>query len=138
VVFGRDGKKVVNWPELQLANGRAKNERTSRRYKFVVRVLKNVENDLAAQGVIEALPSYFSECLIYNVPDHIFLDGSLDDSVRESLRAVYGQLASPGMEWKRMVEPNGVKMVFGEGQKWNMQDGLDLIVGAWRYLAYGH
>ncbi|MEU9230344.1 hypothetical protein AB0D40_39200 [Streptomyces massasporeus] len=137
VVFGRDGKKVVNWPELQLVNGRAKNERTSRRYKFVVRVLKNVENDLAAQGVIEALPSYFSECLIYNVPDHIFLDGSLDDAVRESLRAVYGQLASPGMEWKRMVEPNGVKMVFGEGQKWNMQDGLDLIVGAWRYLAYG-
>ncbi|MFH9229008.1 hypothetical protein [Streptomyces lydicus] len=137
VVFGRDGKKVVNWPELQLANGRAKNDRTGRRYKFVVRVLKNVENDLTAQGVIEALPSYFSECLIYNVPDRVFLDGGLDDVVRESVREVYRQLDSPGTDWKGMVEPNGVKMVFGEGQKWDEKDALDLILGAWRYLNYG-
>ncbi|MFF5131095.1 hypothetical protein ACFY41_29745 [Streptomyces syringium] len=139
IVFGRDGKKIVNWPELQLTNGRAKNDwsRTGRRYKIVVRVLKNVENDLAAQGIIEALPSYFSECLVYNVPDPVFLDGSLDDAVRESLRELYRQLASPGMAWKGMVEPNGVKMVFGEGQKWDEQDALDLILGAWRYLNYG-
>ncbi|MFC8100097.1 hypothetical protein [Streptomyces sp. NPDC057363] len=137
VVFGRDGKKVVNWPELQLTNGRAKNERTARRYKFVVRVLKNVENDLAAQGIIEALPSYFSECLIYNVPDPVFLAGDLDDAVRESLREVYRQMDSASLECKRMVEPNGVKPLFGEGQKWDEKDALDLILGAWRYLAYG-
>ncbi|MEU8779463.1 hypothetical protein [Streptomyces sp. NPDC048606] len=137
VVFGRDGKKIVNWPELQLANGRAKNNATHQRYKCAVRVLKNVENDLTAEGIIDALPSYFSECLIYNVPDHIFLDGNLDDAVRGSLLEVYRQLDSPGMEWKRMVEPNGVKMVFSEGQKWDEQDALNLILHGWRYLNYG-
>ncbi|MFF3653613.1 hypothetical protein ACFYXV_33865 [Streptomyces sp. NPDC002181] len=136
VVFGRDGKKIVNWPELQLANGRAKNNATNQRFKFAVRVLKNVENDLTAEGVIDALPSYFSECLIYNVPDHILRDGNLDDAVRGSLLEVYRQLDSASMEWKLMMEPNGVKMVFGEGQKWDEQDALNLIRHGWHYLNY--
>ncbi|MFF8947591.1 nucleotidyltransferase [Streptomyces sp. NPDC014940] len=136
VVYGRNGKPIINWPELQLINGRTKNTNTSYRYKFVVRVLKNVENDLAAQGVIKALPSYFSECLIYNVPDHIFLAGDLDDAVRSSLKEVYRQLRSfmgPQIMW----EPNGMKRVFGEGQKWNTKDARELIEGAWHYLGYG-
>ncbi|OKJ62211.1 hypothetical protein AMK27_15200 [Streptomyces sp. CB02009] len=135
VVYGRNGKKVINWPELQLANGRAKNTNTKLRYKFVVRVLKNVENDLAAEGVIKSLPSYFSECLIYNVPDHVFLAGDFDDAVRASLQEVYRQLTS----WlgpQRMREPNGMKKVFGEGQKWGEKDARNLIESAWHYLNF--
>ncbi|MFJ8563217.1 nucleotidyltransferase [Streptomyces sp. NPDC093514] len=136
IVFGRDGKKIINWPELQLTNGKAKNTRTNLRYKFVVRVLKNVENDLTAQGVIKALPSYFSECLIYNVPDHILLVGGFDDAVRASLQEVYRQLTDLWFGAQRMVEPNGIKKVFGEGQKWTEKDGRELIEGAWHYLNY--
>lgn len=136
VVFGRDGKKIVNWPELQFTNGRAKNTATHQRYKFVVRVLKNVENDLTAEGVIEALPSYFSECLIYNVPNPVFLDGDLDDAVRACLAEVYRQLDS-ATERQLMKEPNEVKMLFGVEQKWSEQDALDLILYGWRYLNYG-
>ncbi|WP_030844124.1 nucleotidyltransferase [Streptomyces sp. NRRL F-4474] len=137
VVYGRNGKRVINWPELQLANGKAKNNATKYRYKFVVRVLKNVENVLAADGVITALPSYFSECLIYNVPDDVFgLDGSLDAVVRESLREVYRQLTGAWFSSQRMVEPNGIKKVFGEGQKWTEKDARELVEGAWHYLNY--
>ncbi|MFJ7063487.1 nucleotidyltransferase [Streptomyces microflavus] len=136
VVYGRDGKRVINWSELQLANGRTKNNNTNYRYKFVVRVLKNVENDLASEGVIEALPSYFSECLIYNVPDDLLRDGSLDSVVRESLREVYRQLTGAWFSHLRMVEPNGVKKVFGEGQKWTEKHARELIEGAWYYLNY--
>ncbi|WKV74059.1 hypothetical protein AW27_022675 [Streptomyces sp. PCS3-D2] len=137
VVYGRDGKKIVNWPELQLTNGRTKNTNTKLRYKFVVRVLKNVENDLAAQGVIKALPSYFSECLIYNVPDHAFLNGGFDDAIQASLREVHRQLTSTWFGAQGMMEPNGVKKVFGEGQKWDTKDARELIEGAWHYLGYG-
>ncbi|MFF2721419.1 hypothetical protein [Streptomyces sp. NPDC058011] len=136
VVFGRDGKKIVNWPELQFTNGRAKNTATHQRYKFVVRVLKNVENDLTAEGVIEALPSYFSECLIYNVPNSVFLNGDLDDAVRACLAEVYRQLDS-ATERQLMKEPNEVKMLFGAEQKWSEQHALDLILYGWRYLNYG-
>ncbi|PJM98643.1 nucleotidyltransferase [Streptomyces sp. CB01201] len=138
VVYGRDGKRVINWPELQLANGRTKNTNTNRRYKFVVRVLKNIENDLASEGVIKALPSYFSECLVYNVPDDVLLhDGSLDVVVRESLREVYRQLTGGWVSYLRpMVEPNGIKKVFGGDQKWTEKDGRELIEHAWHYLNY--
>ncbi|MFG2569242.1 nucleotidyltransferase [Streptomyces sp. NPDC048567] len=137
VVYGRNGKRVINWPELQLVNGRTKNKTTNYRFKFVVRVLKNVENVLAAEGVIKALPSYFSECLIYNVPDKVFLAaGMLDDVVRESLREVYRQLTATWFGSQRMVEPNGIKKVFGEGQKWTEKDARELIERAWYYLNY--
>ncbi|MGP8297547.1 hypothetical protein ACTPOK_06225 [Streptomyces inhibens] len=136
-VYGRNGKRIINWPELQLANGRTKNTNTNRRYKFVVRVLKNVENDLAAEGVIKALPSYFSECLIYNVPDPVFLAGDFDDAVHASLQEVYRQLTTTWFGSQRMVEPNGIKKVFGEGQKWTEKDARELIERAWYYLGYG-
>jgi hypothetical protein len=103
----------------------------------VVRVLKNVENDLAAEGVIKALPSYFSECLIYNVPDHVFLTGAFDDAVRASLQEVHRQLTGTWFGSQRMMEPNGIKKVFGEGQKWNEKDARELIEGVWHYLRYG-
>ncbi|MYV73310.1 hypothetical protein GT352_05045 [Streptomyces sp. SID1046] len=138
VVYGRhDGKRVINWPELQLANGRAKNDKTNLRYKFVVRVLKSVENDLAEAGVVEALPSYFSECLIYNVPNHVFLAGDFDDAVRASLQEVYRQLTETWFGSLRMLEPNGIKKVFGERQKWTEKHARELIKGALNYLNYG-
>ncbi|MFF1477313.1 hypothetical protein ACFVYD_07010 [Streptomyces sp. NPDC058301] len=137
VVYGRDGNKVINWPELQLANGRAKSTNTGHRYKFVVRVLKDVENDLAAESVIKCLPSYFSECLIYNVPDRLFLAGDFDDAVRASLEEVYRQLTRIWLGSLRMVEPSGIKKVFGEGQKWTEKDARKLIEGAWYSLGYG-
>ncbi|MGV9812760.1 nucleotidyltransferase domain-containing protein [Streptomyces cellulosae] len=137
VVYGRNRKRIINWPEYQLANGRTKNTNTNLRYKFVVRVLKNVENDLATEGVIKALPSYFSECLIYNVPNSLFLAGDFDDAVRASLEEVYRQLTRTWAGPQRMVEPNGIKKVFGEGQKWTEKDARELIEGAWYYLGYG-
>ncbi|WP_199930797.1 nucleotidyltransferase domain-containing protein [Streptomyces sp. CB02923] len=136
VVYGRDGKRVINWPELQLANGCTKNTDTKQRYKFVVRVLKNAENDLASQGVIEAAPSYLSEFLIYNVPDHVLLAGDFDDAVRLSLQEVYRQLTAVFLGPQLMVEPNEIKRVFGEGQKWDEKQARELIEGAWHYLGY--
>lgn len=67
-VFPTDGgDKVVNWPQQQLENGRNLNNATNHRYKNYVRALKNAENFLAAEGNIEELPSYFMECLVFNV-----------------------------------------------------------------------
>lgn len=45
-VFDMSNNKIVNWPQQQLENGRAKNMATSGRYKNFVRALKRVENRL--------------------------------------------------------------------------------------------
>lgn len=58
-----------------------------------------------------------------------------DDAVRASLQEVYRQITS-FFGPQRMWEPNGMKKLFGEGQKWSEKDARELIEGAWHYLGY--
>jgi hypothetical protein len=48
---------IINWPKQQYDNAVAKNKRTGTRYKQLVRILKNVENDLVEANTITELPS---------------------------------------------------------------------------------
>ena len=75
------GNSIVNYPLLHIANGQAKNNssRTGGNYKPTVRLFKNYRTYLVERGLIAATvaPSYFVECLLYNLPDHLFA-GSFD------------------------------------------------------------
>jgi hypothetical protein len=64
------GLQIINYPKLHLSNGAAKNERTSGRYKPAIRMFKNAREQLGEPT--KSYPSYFLECLIYNVPDNCF------------------------------------------------------------------
>jgi hypothetical protein len=73
---GRDHRQIVNWPKVHWRNGVEKNRspETSGRYKPTVRVFKNarsaaVDRNLLAEA---SAPSFFVECLIYNVPSDLF------------------------------------------------------------------
>jgi hypothetical protein len=68
------GMRIINWPAQQNANGIAKHQRTGRRYKKLVRILKNLRNEMNDAGIAAAapIPSFLSECLIWNVPDDDF------------------------------------------------------------------
>ena len=70
----REHRKVINFPKVHYQNGTKKNSRTSSRYKPTIRVFKNARTYLVNQGIIskELAPSYFLECLLYNVPDGNF------------------------------------------------------------------
>jgi hypothetical protein len=136
-VFPRNtAAKVVNWPQQQLDNGIEKNNRTGRRYKNYVRALKNAENALSAKGVISDLPSYFMECLVFNVSDGVLCDGGLDEAFEATLLNMFGALNS-GTAYTSWVEPNLKKWLFqGSDQKWSVEDGLQLVAATWSYL-YG-
>lgn len=143
VVFTKDGKHIINWSQQQLDNGRTKNVATGRRYKYAVRALKAVENDLARAGAIKELPSYFMECLVYNVPNSIFLGSSFDflsSSFDHAFRGVLTHLRGT-LDWwfgntDAMTEPNEIKKLFGQTQKWTASDGRKLVAEAWNYLGY--
>jgi hypothetical protein len=137
VVFTQDGKHIINWSHQQLVNGREKNKRTGRRYKFAVRALKAVENDLAAAGIIGPLASYFMECLVYNVPDDVLMTGSLDEAFRATLAYLRHEVRFFWGNPSAMVEPNEMKKVFQEGQKWKTEDASRLLNAAWDHLNYG-
>ena len=67
---------VVNYPKLHLQNGENKNsaERTNGHYKPAVRMFKNARGAIESryQYAADSAPSYFIECLLYNVPDGKF------------------------------------------------------------------
>ena len=76
----RESRKVINFPKVHYQNGTKKNGRTSSRYKPTIRVFKNARTYLVNQGIIskELAPSYFLECLLYNVPDVKFTSNHQD------------------------------------------------------------
>lgn len=66
-------QQIVNYPKQHIENGQAKNGgyRTNGNYKPSVRMFKNMrERIVGGNDQLRArYPSYFVECLIYNVPD---------------------------------------------------------------------
>ena len=55
-IFKTTGNSVVNYPDQQLENGKAKNNRTGYVYKKGARLLQRIENEMAADGTFCELP----------------------------------------------------------------------------------
>jgi hypothetical protein len=134
--FRKDGSAVFNYPKQQHSNGVAKNNRTGKRYKYMVRILKRLENDLVVAGKIDELPSYFMECLVYCVPDSQFgsnSDTPLTDDLKSILQFIYWGVTTSGIasEW---LEPNEIKPLFNAEQPWTMAQAKELCEQAWSHL----
>ena len=63
----RSGVQIVNFPKTHLNNGARKNRHCDTNYKPNIRMFKNARNQANSD-----FPSYFLECLTYNVPDNCF------------------------------------------------------------------
>ena len=65
---------VVSYPQQHHQRGLEKEEATGRRFKRTIRMFKAARNVLVDRGVLtkDGAPSYFIECLLYNVPDSLF------------------------------------------------------------------
>ena len=65
---------VVSYPQQHHERGTEKEEATYRRFKRTIRMFKAARNVLADREVLTKndAPSYFIECLLYNVPDDLF------------------------------------------------------------------
>ena len=65
----------INFPKRHIANGQTKNQNgTNQRYKPSVRMMKNARERIIGSddNLRKKYPSYFVECLIFNVPDGKF------------------------------------------------------------------
>ncbi|WP_420638935.1 hypothetical protein [Candidatus Poriferisocius sp.] len=127
------GHKIINWPQQDYDNGVRKNDRTSRRYKRVVRGLKALENRMAELGLPET-PSWLVECLVYNVPNSVFDSPSNYVNVFSTLLWLSKELESTTGrgEWH---EVNELKYLFASTQPWSIQDAQSFVSQAMRFLA---
>jgi len=138
-VFKTDGSSVVNYPDQQLLNGRTKNVATNSRYKQLVRILKRAENDLVELKKIEPLASYFMECLMYRVPNSCFNHGG-DTPLSDDLLSAWAyiwKMTEEGGNAQHWLEPNEIKPLFGNGQKWTMAEAHNLMDEVWSLFDLG-
>ena len=65
---------VVSYPQQHHERGVEKEEATGRRFKRTIRMFKVARNRLVEKEALtrDDAPSYFIECLLYNVPNHLF------------------------------------------------------------------
>ena len=63
-MFADDGTKLINWPQQHYDNGVDKNNKTYRRYKRSVRILKKLKNAMENDNYIEKdkISGFFIEC----------------------------------------------------------------------------
>ena len=65
---------VVSFPQQHHQRGLKKEKATNKRFKRTIRMFKAARNQQVDKGVLtkEDAPSYFIECLLYNVPGDLF------------------------------------------------------------------
>jgi hypothetical protein len=128
----RDGREVINYPKVHRSNGEAKHDRTGDRYKPLVRTVKNARRRLIEDGQLgqDAAPSYFVECLLYNVSDDRFT-GDVQDTyygVLNWLHEMRFLLSGPRCQ-------NGIVDLFGPTpEQWNVYQArsfIDALVAQW-------
>jgi hypothetical protein len=108
-----------------------------RRYKSVVRILKRLENKMVAENVIQVVPSFLIESLVWNTTNTVFTSGtSWTVRVQGVLVHVWDGLATVDAEGQ-WVEANAVQMLFGSHQTWTREQARQFAYDAWNYLGYG-
>lgn len=115
--------EVINYPDQHYSNGVAKHKATSDAFKRIVRIIKNARAYAVDKGLLhkDTAPSYFLQCMIYNVPNEHFAG---NDST-----AVYNTL-------KYLIENNrqgfttqsGQHALFGNSNiHWNQDDATKTL-----------
>ncbi len=75
IFYARDDSRwVINYPKEHIDNGQNRNTQTSDWYKKSIRMFKNSRQPMIDRSLIynSDAPSYFLECLLYNVPYNLF------------------------------------------------------------------
>jgi len=124
----RENRRVINFPKLHYENGVKKNERAKGWYKPTVRFFKNARAYLVDRGIIaETLaPSYFLECLLYNVPDENF--GS---SYQETFLSVIEWLVNSfsNGRYQNFLCQNEQLFLFGDTpEQWLVNNAVELFI----------
>jgi len=118
------GIEIINYPKPHFDNGAEKNSenRTRGWFKHTVRVFKNARNRIVQSkpSLEDRFPSYFIECLLYNVPDTRFGGGeqtNFIDVVNWLSQALQGPNASSS------TTQSGMQYLFGPAStQWSLPD----------------
>jgi hypothetical protein len=130
-------ERIINYPEQHLEEGIKKNDKTTRRYKRVVRILKRLENEMVDAGEITAVPSFLIESAVWNVPNGHFEVESWSGRVRNALAYIFnGTLTEDCVTSDDWLEANGIKYLFHSTQSWSFATAHEFAAKAWAHVDF--
>jgi len=131
------GRSIINWPEQHYENGVNKNTLTGRHYKRGVRILKTLRNEMAEAGIsaAEPIPSFLTECLVWNAPNSAFGCDSYHSMMREILAHLFNDTLGDDRcgEWGEVSE---LKYLFRGVQPWTREQAHAFLGAAWDYVGH--
>jgi len=131
------GNAIHNWPEQNYSNGVDKNQATGKSFKSTVRVLKNLRNEMAENGLKAAdpIPSYLIECLVWNVANESLNNTTYSADVRGALAHLWNNTREDA-ECKEWGEINELKHLFRSSQPWTRAQVNTFLQAAWDYVGF--
>ena len=136
----RDGEEIINFPKEHLANGVSKNNNTSRRFKKLVRIVKNLHIRMEDERYYKnaTITSFLLECLTYNYPNnnfHITQECDWNVILREFIYYFWYRTKEESQEWKQWLEVSECLYLMND-HKWSRQDVNTFMYNLWNYLEY--
>lgn len=133
ILYDSNSRKFfINYPKQHYENGVLKSQQTNSNFKKTVRMFKNARNYAVRKGLLrneEIAPSYFLECLIYNVPNSCF-NGNEQDIFYNAAR----WLLQNTHIFSNMKCQNGIQKLFGYDDnnmltynKWSTSNAITFI-----------
>ena len=122
-------QQIINYPKLHIQNGEQKNAngRANGWYKQSVRMFKNARIQIIGSddSLRKRFPSYFVECLFYNVPDRYFgfsFQRTYAQAVEYLVNALTNDTAA------KFTTQSGQHWLFGSSSvQWSKENAEDFI-----------
>lgn len=131
------GGSIINWPHQNYENGVWKNKQTSNRFKFIIRVLKRLRNDMQENKIASAhnIESFLIESIVWNVPKEGFVSEEFLANVRYVLAHTWNEtrIDESCSEWG---EVNELKYLFRLAQSWTRERANKFLDAAWNYIGF--
>ena len=133
-------QRIVNWHDQHYANGVAKNQRTSQRFKRAARILKRLRDDMKSQGsstaktAAENATSFLLESLAYNVSDGDYEHTEIYDVMRAVVASSWRATKEDASE--KLVEVSELKWLFANSQAWTKSGTDSFLLAAWQHVAF--
>lgn len=141
ILYTPSGEAVINYPEQHYNNGVSKNDATRKRYKHLVRIIKNLKNKMEEEGYYSNanVTSFLLESLVYNLPDSCFLtsDDTYDWNtiVRSLIIEIWNDTKPDCDLWKDWTEVSELLPLM-YNHKWSRDDVNSFMYHLWNFLQY--
>lgn len=132
------GVHIHSFPKQHHDNGVAKNDDTDKMYKSVARILKNVRNELVDKGTIslDNMPSFFLECLVWNVlPNTHFKKDTYTSATRAVIATVWNEMREVEKA-NNYAEVSDLKWLFRGSPNRTHQQAQNFMQHAWDFIGY--